>query len=216
MKTFNDFYPDVVTEVPGCPAEMVDLALRNTIIEFCEKSTIHQATLDPLTLLEGIGEYDLDAPDGYRVHRVMQAWFKGQPLTPVGGDMVAHPESYADFIGGYTAPKAPPREYTQRDASTLTFLPIPDQRYVNAVTIRVALVPLRNFTQVEDFLYEEWCEPIAAGAKARLMLNPGKPYTNVEAASVNQARYIAGRNDALQKARRGLVRSELRVKLRNV
>lgn len=216
MKSIDDFLPDVLTEVPGCPPDLARQMLRNTIIEFCEKSLVHQVTLDPLTLLAGVSEYDLEPPNGYRVHKLMKVWFRGQELQPLNLDGIDRPEAYADFVGGYTSSNSTPTGYTQRDKSTVTFLPIADQRYPNAITMRAALAPLRNLTQVEDFLYEEWCDPIAAGTKARLMLNPGKPYTNVEAATVNQARYISGRNEALQQAKRGNVRSELRVKLRKI
>lgn len=216
MKQLEDFFPDVLTEVPGCGPDLAKQALRNTIIEFCEKTMIHQVTLDPVTLLKGVSEYDLEAPDGYRVHRIMRVWLRGNELAPIAPDMVPRPEAYADFIGGYTASESLPSGYMQRDSGTVTFLPIPDQRYPNAVTMRVAIAPLRLFERVEDFLFEQWGETIASGAKSRLMINPGKPFTNIEGAAVHQTRYIAGRNDALQRAVRGNVRSDLRVKLRKI
>lgn len=216
MKQLEDFFPDVLTEVPGCGPDLAKQAIRNTLIEFCEKTMIYQVTLDPITLLKGVAEYDIDPPEGYRVHRIMKVWLRGSELSPIAPDMASSPEAYSDFIGGYSRSEAQPTGYLQRDSGTVTFLPIPDQRYANAVTMRVALAPLRSSQAVEDFLFEQWGEVIAFGAKARLMLNPGKPFTNVEAATVQQARYISGRNDALQRALRGNVRSDLRVRMRKI
>jgi hypothetical protein len=214
MKTYDAFFPDVLPEVPGCPADVALRAIRHTIIEFCEKSLIYQVTQDPITLRAGLDNYDLDAPKGYRVQKVMRAWFKGSELEPVAPDDIVTPDVYNTTIGNYTPSKSQPVGYTQKDFDTVSFLPIPDQTYTNAITMRVALVPLRDSTSCENFLYEQWGEYIACGAKARLMLVPGKPYTNQEAAAVNQGRYMTALNDARQRAIRGNVRSDLSVKLR--
>lgn len=215
MKNYDVFYPEVLPEVPGCPPALALQAIRNTVIEFCEKSLIHQVTQDPLTLLANISDYDLDAPSKQqRVQKIMRVWFKGVEIGPVAPDDVMTPEVYAANIPGYTPVKGPAQGYTQKDFGTVSFLPIPDQRYVNAITMRVALVPTRDSTSFEDFLFEQWGEFIACGAKARLMLNPGKPYTNIEAATVNQGRYMTALNDARQRAIRGNVRSDLMVRMR--
>lgn len=215
MKNYDVFYPEVLPEVPGCPAPLALQAIRNTVIEFCEKSLIHQVTQDPLTLVPNITDYGLDSPSSQqRVQKIMRVWFKGSEIGPVAPDDVMTPELYAANIPGYTPVKGPTQGYTQKEVGTVSFLPIPDQRYVNAITMRVALVPTRNSTTLEDFLFEQWGEFIACGAKARLMLNPGKPYTNSEAAVVNQGRYMTALNDARQRAIRGNVRSDLMVRMR--
>lgn len=214
MKTYEAFFPDVLPDVPGCPSDVAIRAIRHAVIEFCEKSLIYQVTQDPITLRENLTDYDLDAPNGYRVQKVMKVWFRGVELEPIAPDDMVLPDAYSRSIGGYTPSKSTPTGYTQKDFETVSFLPIPNQTYTNAITMRVALVPLRDSTQIEDFLYEQWGESIASGAKARLMLNPGKPYTNQEAAAINQGRYMMALNDARQRAIRGNVRSDLMVKMR--
>jgi hypothetical protein len=214
MKPLEALFPDILPDVPACPPAMALVALRNTVTDFCEQTLIHQATLDPLTLIPGVAEYDLEPPSGYRVGQVVNVWFKGQKLEPLSPDMVEMPEAYGDFIGGYKKTQAPPKGYAQRTPETITFLPFADQRYVGAVTMRVALVPLRDCTEIEDFLYEQYGEYLAAGAKARLMISPGKPYSNKELAAAHAARYMSARNDAKLRARAGYGRPNLRVKLR--
>ena len=214
MKTYEAFFPDVLPDVPGCPADVATRAIRNTVIEFCEKSLIHQVTQDTISLRANFSDYDLDAPTGFRVHKVMKAWFQGSELAPVAPDDIVTPEAYNTSVGGFTPSKSQPTGYTQKDTGTVSFLPIPNQDYPRSITMRVALVPLRDSTKFDDFLYEQWGEYIACGAKARLMLTPGKPYTNQDAAAVNQARYMTALNDARQRAIRGNVRSDLSVKMR--
>jgi len=214
MKSYESFLPDVLPEVPGCPKDLAIRMIRQTVIEFCEKSFVHQITFDPITLRANLTDYDLDAPDGHRVVKIMKVWFQDRPLPPAAPDLINGPEAYRNRIPGLTLEKGSPAAYTQKDFEQVTFLPIPDQTYQAAVTMRVALCPLRDSTQCEDFLYEHWGEQIACGAKARLMINPGKPYTNVDAATLNQGRYVSAVNSALQRAMHGNVRSNLRVQLR--
>lgn len=214
MKTLESFLPEILPDVPGCPSDMAIRALRNTIIEFCEKSLIHQDTLDAITVYENITDYDLEPPKNYRVQKIMKVWYLGQELEALAPDGIGLPDAYRTGISGYTASKGPPAGYTQKDVDTFTILPIPDQKYASALTMRVALVPLRTVTEVADFLFEIWGETLGFGAKARLMLTPGKPYSNAESANFNQVRYMTGLNDARQRALRGNVRSDLQVQLR--
>lgn len=214
MKSYEDLFPDVLPDLPGCPPEIALRAIRHTVIEFCEKSLIHQVTLDPITVMAGFTQYDFDVPKGFRVQKIMKAWFKGLELEPVAPDSIRAPDAYSTVIGGYRATETPPVAYTQLDFSTVSFLPTPDRKYPSAVTMRVALAPLRDSTEFVDFLYEQWGEFLACGAKARLMLSPGKPYSNNESAVVNQGRYTTALNDARQRAIHGNVRSGLSVRMR--
>lgn len=214
MKTLESFLPEILPDVPGCTSDMAIRALRNTIIEFCEKSLIYQDTMDAVTVLQGITDYDLEPPKDYRIQKIMKVWYLGQELEALAPDSIGVPDAYRTSITGYNPSSGPPAGYTQKDVDTFTILPIPDQKYVASITMRVALVPLRTVTEVVDFLFEIWGETLGFGAKARLMLTPGKPYSNNEAANFNQVRYMTGLNDARQRALRGNVRSTLQVKLR--
>lgn len=214
MNQYTDLYPEVLTDLPDCSPDVALIAIRNTVIEFCQKSLIYQITLDPLSLIYNVDTYDLDAPNGYRVHKVMKAWYRGVELEPLAPDDLAKPDTYNTIINNYTPTKSPPQGYLQRDFDTVTFTPIPDQAYPNAITMRVALVPLRNSTSIDSFIYELFGEAIACGAKARLQISPGKPYTNPDAAAINQQRFVGAVNDARQRAARGNTRSDLMVQMR--
>jgi hypothetical protein len=214
MTPYENFFPEVLVELPDCSPDVAIMAIRNTVIEFCQKSLIYQETLDPVSIIGNIDTYDLDAPKGYRVHKVMKAWFKGSELKPLAPDDIGVPDPYNTIIGSYTGQKGPVQGYLQKDFDTVTFTPIPDQAYPNAITMRVALVPLRTSTGIADFIYEQYAEAIGFGAKARLQISPGKPYTNGDAATVNQQRFNSAVNDARQRAVRGNTRSDLMVQMR--
>lgn len=216
-KSYEEFFPYVLPEVAGCPEITAIQAIRDSVINFCEQSLIHQTDHDPVSVVARIADYDLDSPvNNHRITKVMKAWYKGVELLPAAPDQVRDPSVYNQRIGGYQTDYSTPKYFIQKDSSTFSLLPIPDQSLSSAITMRVALVPLRTSTTCEDFLFEQWVEPIAAGAVSKLQLSAGKPYSNPAAAAIHQATFIRGLNAARQKANRGYTRSNLSVQLRRI
>ena len=93
---------------------------------------------------------------------------------------------------------------------------MPAETVGSAITMRVALKPTRAATTINDVLLEDYFEIISAGAKYRLLLSQGKPYTSPQLAAVERDFYISGINKAKQRATRGHLRSDLSVKYRTI
>ena len=93
---------------------------------------------------------------------------------------------------------------------------MPAETVGSAITMRVALKPSRTATTINDVLLEDYFEVISAGAKYRLLLSQGKPYTSPQLAAVERDFYISGINKAKQRATRGHLRSDLSVKYRTI
>ncbi len=217
MKSYDDFLPWVLTDVPGCPEIVATQAVRDSVINFCELSLIHQVDHDPVSAVAQTADYDLEPPvTGTRIVKIMRAWYKGQELQPGAPDQVRDPSVYNQNIGGYETTYSTPRAFIQKDSETFSLLPIPDQSLAGVITMRVALAPLRNTTSCEDFLLERWVEPIAAGAVSKLQLSPGKAYNNPAAAAINLSSFRQGVNAARQQANRGYTRASLSVQMRRV
>jgi hypothetical protein len=217
MALYEDFFSWVLPEVAGCPEITAIQAIRDATIEFCERSLIHQVDHDPVSVTAKIPDYDLESPvTGTRIIRVMRAWFKGNELIPAAPDQVDDPTIYNQRIGGYETNYGTPTHFAQKDPQTISLIQIPDQTVSRAVTMRVALTPLRSSTSCDDQLFEQWVDHIAAGAITRLQLSSGKPYTNPQSAAINQSRFTQGVNAARQRATRGWNRSDLSVQLRRI
>lgn len=214
-KSYEDFFSWVLPDVAGCPEITAIQSIRDSVIQFCELSLIHQTDHDPISVTAKIADYDLESPiANTRIVKVMKAFYKGSELAPASPDEVTDPGVYNTSIGGYTPNYQPPTSFFQKDTASITLMPIPDQSVANAITMRVALVPSRSSSSCEDFIFEQWVEPIAAGAVARLQISSGKPYSNPQAAAANQARFMAGVNVARSRAVRGFNRSSLSVQMR--
>jgi hypothetical protein len=214
---YDDFLSRVLPEVPGCPELAAIQALQDTTIEFCERSLIHQVDHDPISVVAKIADYDLESPvSKTRVTKVMKAFFKGNELIPAAPDQVRDPTIYNQRIGGTQTNHSDPRFFIQKDSASISLMPIPAESLASALTLRVALVPLRSATTCEDFLFEQWAEVIASGAVARLLVDSNRPYSNPRVAGIHQARFVSGINDAKQKANRGYNRSNLSVQMRRI
>lgn len=78
-----------------------------------------------------------------------------------------------------------------------------DEVPTETVTLRVALQPSRTATTIPDVVGERFGEAIAAGAIARMLIMPGKEWTNPQMAAYHMGVYEAGVSDALVRRARG-------------
>jgi hypothetical protein len=216
MTPYTAFLDYVLPETPGCTNEVALLALKNTVIDFCEKSLIHQVDHDPITLAKGIIDYDLEPLKDTLVTKIIKVYYKDQPLNPIAPDDIGDGTFYNRFYQGAQIPEGPPQGYFQKDARTVSVVPFPRETERLALTMRVALKPTRSASQVTDFLFEEYAETIGHGAISRLALSKNKPYYDPGLAGARNVLYTAGINMARQRANKGYTRSVTQVRLRRI
>lgn len=216
MSTAHSAFLDyVLPHVPGCTNEMALQEIKNTIIDFCEKSLILQADHDPVTAIVGQIDYDLEPPKDRLVVRVMKAWYKGQLLEEMAPDDIDTPSVY-NQQSGYHVHRGDPLQFFQKEARTFSVYPIPNETVKQSITLRVALKPTRSATTIDDLIYEEYAETIGSGAISRLALSPGKPYSNAGLANAHRALFQAGLNVARDRSQNGYVRASRQVKMRRI
>ena len=216
MSAYEDFFPYVVPEVAGCPEPMVVHAIRSTCIEFCEKSLVLTRDHDPITIIENKVDYDLEPPAGYLAIKVMKAWVNNQPITPLVPDFVREAAVYNRLFAEYQQQPNTPQHYLQKEERSISLWPMPDRKIANGLTLRVALKPTRASTTIEDVIFEDYAETIAAGALSRLMTNANRPWQNMEMAAINAVKFNSGLNVARTRALHGHTRSNLSVRLRRI
>lgn len=216
MASYESFLSRVMPHVIGAPEPLALQAISDATIEFCEKSLILQRDHDPVTVIANVVDYDLEPPTGYLVVKVMRAWLDNIKLNPAAPDFVADAGVYNRLYSSYSAGPSTPRAYVQKDPRSISLWPVADKKYANGLTMRVALKPTRAAETVEDEIYEDYVETIAAGAISRLMLSPEKPYTNEKLAIYYGGKFTQGLNVARSRALHGHSRSNLSVQLRKI
>lgn len=78
---------------------------------------------------------------------------------------------------------------------------------VKGLSVWVALKPTLDATTIEDFIYEDYLEVIADGARGMLFGMAGQPWANGELATYYTKRYQAYRNRAANRKRLGLTKA---------
>ena len=203
MIKFEDMLNDVLPDVPGCTNELAINALRNAAIELYTKSWIYTQACDPQQTVIGQADYDLDTFTNYKNIGIVSASINDAAIIPVGVTSLNRSNlRWQDDTGL-------PTNYLAYDYATLRLYPIPDR--VSTLNITIALTPAKNATGVEDFIYDLYSEQLAAGAKARLMLIPNKPYTDQNTSREYRAQFSAAITDAKWRAHKSLTNAQLQM-----
>lgn len=207
MVNLSQFFPRLLPYVVGCPEPLAQQALLDSAIEFCHRSLVVTAMLDPVTIVAGTSTYELDLPAQTAVEQVLDVWRDGTRIEP---------SPYETTTNLYRTPATPQYYYGQDidEVFNLSLLPSPDTTIANGLRVRVALRPTRSATKVHDILYDRFAEGIVAGALGILMTVADEPFTNPTAAAAQtvKARMLA--NNARFDAMHGRVQSSLSVRMR--
>ena len=193
--------------MPGILDSVIDEAVLDACIEFCNTTLIVKAGLDPIQTQPNVREYELDAPSQQTIARILRVWADGNEMKPLQEDDAAT-EFFVDN-GSRSLPKA----FIEAQPGVLTVAPGPDKVYT--ITCRVALKPSRSATQVADILFEDWTEVIVHGALFRLLSQPdgdGAKPLNGSLAADHLRMFKAGMNAAMLQAQLGNARGELYIR----
>lgn len=216
MTEYEAFLPYVLPDAPGCPEVVAIQAIRNAAIEFCEKSLVIVRDHEPITVVTGVVDYDLEPPTDMLVTKVMQAWMENNPIEPMFPDIVREAAVYNRLFSSYNSAPSRPTSYLQKDERTISIWPRPDKKYVNGLTLRVALKPTRSSDSVEDVVFEDYAEVVAAGALSKLMMSNNRPFTNLPLSTARRNEFLIGMNTARSRSVHGHTRSNLSVRMRRI
>lgn len=185
MAPWLAFGPWIKPLVPGCPDPMVERAVCDAAIEFCEMT---QAFTERATLRTRAGHsaYEVVSDDGIP-GMVLGATLAGRTLAPVYLEALtnAHGEAWKDHVGA-------PQYYLGDAEDHLRLYPAPDADETG--TLSIAIRPSRMDTQWDDRLLERYGEIVADGALARLLNQDSTPWHDPNAAMRRRVRFQQGIN----------------------
>lgn len=186
----RQFLPLVMPHAPGCSDFAATFNLRLAAIEFCERTLCwrHMTTV-PINR-DGRA---LTAPPYAAIHRIESAVFNGETkLEPLQFSDVDE-KTFEDTAG------TPPKYITQAQYNTVRILPYKE----GTLTLSLFLKPVNGSEIAEDidgivsdaydvvpeFIYKMHAEQIAAGALARLLVQPNKPWSDTNKAMFYTQRF---------------------------
>ena len=180
----DDFFPYVLAEVPACPDITLRLALAQTAIDFCRRTLAWSSFSDPIRLVAGNRDYDLEVPLQGRVlmvdslfHGAREVYAKTTQELQVG------------MPDWQTAEASDPLFYNTPDSrDVIRLYPRPNLTGTTLLA-KVTFVPLSGATTLPDFLGHDYMDTIAAGTKARLMVMPEPLWMNLQMAAFYKGQF---------------------------
>lgn len=185
----EDFLPHLLTELPGCPDALVQQQLLFATIEFCTETHAWVEIQEPVRLIDAQNEIEVEVPRDTRIVAVKDIWASSRKLRPVTMDQL-----FERIPNWQTAESSEPVYYNAAvDYRNIRIYPIPKDSQGRTITMRVAYAPTMTSTTVPDELGIKYWDYLQAGAKGRLMLIPGKSWTNPAMAGVYKQQFEDGK-----------------------
>lgn len=203
MITWPSFYDFIASDLPGCPFAAVDIALKQSAIDFCSQSLAWRYNHPDVAVTNGTAQYVFVPSAEAVVHAIHYAAWNGEEIaTRVDESNV----TIYDWRNESRTPK-----YVFGGATSLTLVPTPDAD--GTLTLEVILKPSSTATGIDDDIFNEWREAIVHGALARLMLSPKKPYSNPTLAAYHQQQFTIKTAAAGMRTARNYTRAPLRTSI---
>lgn len=217
MVPLAQFLPYVLPHVATCPNPLAEQVVRSICIEFCSNTNIVQ-TIATQSVLTGVQDYDLDTPSQMSLAYVLDAFYGVSRLQPAPLEAVRAGSALTGTTVGDDAPaEGQPRLYFIKTPGlqTISLFPVPDATLADGLTIRASYAPTRTATSVDDVLFNDWVDVIAAGAIAHLLSIPNQLFGEAKYAPLYAQQYRSGTNAAFTQARKGQLISGSRVQPRS-
>jgi len=206
MATLSDFLPHVLPYVPGCSRPLAELHIRNVLMDFCTWAPVVQQTLDPLTVVQDVRDYDFETDVGTVVTHVLEVKYRGRDI-----DIYKAGDPRIDRTGQRVEP---PSGIILNANNAFSLNATPDTTVIGALQLLVATKPGPRAQQVADLLLNDYGYEIGQGAVARLMKVPGQTFSAPGAAYAYEAPYLKARTDARIRAEASFGGAQTRVRSR--
>jgi len=193
--SYEALLPDILPMVPGCPDSLIKNNIRSAVIELCERASVYQAELDPLTTVGNIYEYDLEAPSGTVVQKILWITHEGKDLEPLTSTLLEQ------RIPKWREGNGVPEYYVQQGSALVWLAPIPTATGVSSTIVRAVLKPTHTSSACDDGVMNDYRDTIINGALFRLLRIPNKEWTDLQGASVYGSLFNEGTMIAERKAR---------------
>jgi hypothetical protein len=197
LRSFADL---VAPSVPGCTITSVKRAVLNAAIDLCQRAGIWHYEPDVAITLE-IGKplQAVEAPAGAEVYSILALYVDGVELCPL-------PENRWPR----EAATGTPRNWRFVEPGEVRLWPTPDS--AASMTFRATLCPVFDAQDIPAFLMSHHRQTIAAGALSELQRIPGKQWSDLQSAAINQQVFMSGVNEARIRENQGGTNVSLRVR----
>lgn len=192
---YTQWLPYVQVNVPDCPKALIVEAIRQKVIEFCQRSLFLRQELDGFYTVADDNEYDLSPPVDNNIAQLLMLKVNKRELEPkTQDDMEEIYQEWRDQSGE-------PSYFFLKNTNTAILVPKPMGVY--PVRILVALKPTQAAQGVDESIFEEYKDAIKYGALAYLMLMAEKTWSNPNMSAFYQSQFDAAIQESKMRAEQG-------------
>lgn len=202
---YSDLIRDVLPFLASDPSDpFTETVIKRAAIEFCRESWVWKHVTEAEDVTVGEDTYDIDIPNGSAVAMVMDVGLNGVPLEAKQVDWLNI------NVPTWRTNASTPKYYTQTEPGQIMLAPTPSENTAGALVITVALQPARSATGFPEWISNKFPYAITDGALAKLMLVPGKPWTDLAGGADRRVLFDAAIANARAMAASGLGRAPIR------
>lgn len=202
---YTQWLPYVQVNVPDCPKALIVEAIRQKVIEFCQKSLFLRQELDGFYTVADDNEYDLLPPVDNNIAQLLMLKVNKRELEPKTQDDLE--EIYQEWRDQ----EGQPSYFFLKNTYTAILVPKPMGVY--PVRLLVALKPTQAAQGVDEIIFEEYKDAIKHGALAYLMLMAEKTWSNPNMSAFYQSQFDVAIQESKMRAEKGYaLRKTFRVK----
>ena len=201
--SYAEFLPEVLHLCAGVPEPTAINAIRNACIDFCNTSLVWVETADAVSVTSTSFPYAVETPAGANTASVLGVSLDGLLVTPKSQDWLDRE------VQNWRSITSAPRYFYQPDPNNLVIVPLPSISY--SMIVRTAFKPTRASTGVEEYVYQNYLEPIAARALEKLLSIPDQAWSDASLGTFFGQKYASGVKDATGDANKSFTRQSLRV-----
>ena len=197
---YTSFYEYVLPEVHGCPKGIAKTAIRDAVIEFCDKSQLWTAPSEPTDIKAGYSRYAFDARTDDAI--VTTLTFAATEDNAI--EIISQHELSKLDADWRNLTSSRPQQIFMDTADTVRLVGEPTEDIDEGLYVEVALKPSRASTECPSFILENWAETIAHGALSRLKAMVGRVWADANLVPYHRGEFRAGvsrAKSAAQKSR---------------
>ena len=204
---YADLLDEVLPSLLADPSDPVtENAIKRSVIELCQSAWIWKHLIEPTDVAAGEVVHDLEVPAGAVVAQVLSVALDGERLKPQSIDWLDH------TTPDWHSAQGMPVWFTQTNTQQIVLVPAPASDMPAALTATLALMPSKTATTFPQWIADRYLYVLADGALSKLMLMPGRPWSDMAGGADRRMRFEAGIANARAAAVADLGRAPMRVR----
>lgn len=162
----------------SCPTAVIDDAIRDSAIEFCDYTYTWRIELGASRVRDGVTDYTINNPKCGRLSHVIYVGHDGAEVVK------ATERELDDTVEGWRTSEADVAQYYYMpDKETIRLALTPTTTESKVLAITAAFKPTVDATVLANNLYDDHLEAITHGALARLYDMDGEKWANPDGAA---------------------------------